>query len=99
MESSKRPSLALLLTYFLALSITGVALSPSVALGVPILFFPWDKDENPWQLTNNGPHNWGSTSSQSGLDFDKNRTPRRVLSMFDGKVTFVGHELTGCKNS
>lgn len=55
----------------------------------PALYFPWDHDENPWTLTQ-GPHNWGSAATQSGLDFDKDRTPRRVLSMFNGKIAFVG---------
>jgi murein DD-endopeptidase MepM/ murein hydrolase activator NlpD len=56
----------------------------------PVLSFPWDYDENPWTLTNNGPHDWKTGSnSQSGLDFDKDNTPRRVLSMFDGEIYFA----------
>ena len=56
----------------------------------PLLYFPWDENENPWTLTQ-GPHDWNDGSgSQSGLDFDKDNTPRRVLSMFSGEVTFAG---------
>jgi murein DD-endopeptidase MepM/ murein hydrolase activator NlpD len=83
----------------LSLSITVVtrflllcALTPSAALAQPTLYFPWDADENPWTLTQ-GPHALNPmdpTSPQSGLDFDKDDTDRRVLSMFDGVVTFVG---------
>jgi murein DD-endopeptidase MepM/ murein hydrolase activator NlpD len=54
----------------------------------PLLYFPWDIDENPWTLTQ-GPHDYNA-GSQSGLDFDKDTTPRRVLSMFDGEVYFAG---------
>jgi murein DD-endopeptidase MepM/ murein hydrolase activator NlpD len=56
----------------------------------PAMRFPWDKRENPWALTQ-GPHDW-APGSLSGLDFDKDRTPRRVLSMFGGEVTFVGDD-------
>ena len=67
-----------------------VAGGASPAGAVPSLKFPWDRSENPWTLTQ-GPHNW-SSGSQSGLDFDKDSTPRRVLSMFEGDVTFVGND-------
>jgi murein DD-endopeptidase MepM/ murein hydrolase activator NlpD len=61
---------------------------PTTATAQPALFFPWDYNENPWTLTR-GPHDW-SAGSQSGLDFDKDNKPRRVLSMFDGEVYFAG---------
>ena len=61
----------------------------------PGMKFPWDRSENPWQLTT-GPHDWGqNTGTQSGLDFDKDNTPRRVLAMFEGDVVAVGSEACG----
>lgn len=61
---------------------------PAPAEAAPALKFPWDKAENPWTVTQ-GPHDW-IAGTKSGLDFDKDRTPRRILSMFDGDVTLAG---------
>jgi hypothetical protein len=47
---------------------------------------PWDRAENPWTMTQ-GPHG----ASGSGLDFDKDRTPRNILSMFNGKVVSLAN--------
>jgi murein DD-endopeptidase MepM/ murein hydrolase activator NlpD len=77
-------------------SSVGFGSAPARADSLDILVatwkLPWAASENPWFLTN-GPHGtWKNPGNRiavptgSGLDFDKNRTPRQILSMFEGEV-------------
>lgn len=60
--------------------------------GSPRMLFPWDKKDNPLVMTDD-PHHWVNKSIKSGLDFGQaGNAPVRVLSMFDGEVTFVGKD-------
>ena len=73
-----------------------VALAQDSVHAEPSLRFPWDKSENPWELTQ-GPHDW-TGNSNSGLDFDKSSSPRRVLAMSGGTVSIVPFTLCNESN-